>query len=192
MKLKIFLTLILAFTISIFVNAQNETQYTAKQLKVVTKIDGMEYIGEVISDDGREILLNTESLGKIYIPKSEIKSIVDVDNENRIVFGEFRTQGPFTTRYAFTNNAFPVEKGENYALINLYGPEVHFAITNEFSLGIMSTWIASPMVLALKYSFTTKNENINFSLGTLIGTSGYLNSFRGYGGLHWANVTFIE
>lgn len=53
----------------------------------------------------------------------------------------------------------------------------------------MSTWLASPMVLALKYSIPTSDPNLNFSIGTLIGTSGYLNTFRGYGGLHWVNIT---
>jgi hypothetical protein len=54
----------------------------------------------------------------------------------------------------------------------------------------MSTWIASPFVVALKYSFKTKNEKLNYSLGTLVGTSSYINSFRGFGGLHFGNVTF--
>ncbi len=169
--------------------AQDTTQDTSKNLKVITKLDGTEYIGEIISDDGREVLIMTNKLGKIYIPKSDISSIERIEDRKQVVYGEFRNSGPFTTRYAFTNNALPVTKGENYALINLYGPEVHFAVTDNFSLGIMATWIASPMVLALKYSIPTNNENVNFSLGTLFGTSGYLNSFRGYGGLHWANVT---
>lgn len=170
--------------------AQDTPQDTSKNLKVVTKIDGTEYIGEIISDDGREILIETKELGKIFIPKSDISSIQNIEDHKQIVYGEFRNSGPFTTRYAFTNNAHPVTKGENYALINLYGPEVHFAVTDKFSIGVLSTWIASPLVLALKYSIPTSNPNVNFSVGTLMGTSGYLNSFEGYGGLHWANVTF--
>ena len=116
-------------------------QDTATQFQLVVKTDGMEYVGKILSDDGREILINTEALGKIYIPKSEIKLIKKIDNTNRIVHGEFRNTGPFTTRYSFTNNAHPVAKGENYALLNLYGPEVHFALSDNFSLGIMSTWL---------------------------------------------------
>jgi len=189
MKIKKLIPIVLLLTTCLCVNAQTETQDTTKQLHAITKIDGMEYIGEIISDDGREVLLSTEELGNIYIPKSDIKSIVKVEDRKNIIYGEFREKGPFTTRYAFTNNALPVIKGENYALINLYGPEVHFAITNNFSLGVMSTWIASPLVIAMKYSIPTSDPKLNFSLGTLFGTSGYLNTFRGYGGLHWANVT---
>lgn len=162
----------------------------ADTLYVVTKNDGVEYIGKILSDDGREILLETETLGKIYIAKSHLRSIVMIKSDEDIVHGEYRSEGAFTTRYAFTTNAFPIKKGENYAMINLYGPEVHFALTDNLNIGVMSTWIASPTALALKYSIPTDNKKIRFSLGTLMGTSGYINSFRGFGGLHFINATF--
>ena len=157
---------------------------------VITKSNGTEYIGKVISDDGREVLITTATLGKIYIPKSDIKSIVKVTDYNAIIRGEYYASGPFTTRHAFTTNALPIARGENYAMVNLYGPEVHFAVTDHLNVGIMSTWIASPLALALKYTFPTKYEKLNFSIGTLLGTSGYIANFKGYGGLHFANVTY--
>ncbi|MFT5823216.1 MAG: hypothetical protein ACI8ZM_004476 [Crocinitomix sp.] len=161
-----------------------------EQLYVIKRHDGVEYIGKILFDNAREVLIETEDLGQIYLPKSEIKSITKIINKKDIINGEYQQDGPFTTRYTFTTNALPIKKGENYAMINLYGPEVHFAMSDKFSLGVMSSWIVSPMMLAGKYTITTKNEKINFSLGTLMGTSGYLNNFRGYGGLHFANVTF--
>ena len=75
-------------------------------------------------------------------------------------------------------------------MINLYGPEVHFALSDRFSLGVMSTWSASPFILAAKFTIPTQNPKLNFGLGTLVGTSGYLNTFRGFGGLHWGMVTY--
>jgi hypothetical protein len=155
----------------------------------IVKINGATYIAKIISDDGREILIDTKNLGKIYIPKADIKSITKIENEKNIIYGEYRSEGPFTTRYAFTTNALPIEKGKNYTLVNLYGPEVHFAVTNHLNVGIMSTWIGSPIALALKYTIPTKNENLNFSIGSLIGSSGYLNGFKGFGGLYFANMT---
>jgi hypothetical protein len=180
----IFISLFILTPLAVLSQDQDTT------LRVVTKHDGTEYIGVIISDDGREVLIETTALGKIYIPKSEIRSIVKVEKDSQIVFGEYRTQGPFTTRYAFTTNAHPVKKGENYAMINLYGPEIHFAVLDNLSIGLMSTWIASPMVLALKYSIPTKNPQVNFAVGTLMGTSGYLLNFRGFGGLHWGTFTY--
>ena len=160
-----------------------------RQLYLLTKNDGVEYIGFILSDDGREVLIETEKLGKIYIPKSEIKSIAKIEDKKSIVLDEYYASGPFTTRYAFTTNALPIKKGENYSILNLYGPEVHFALTNKFNIGIMSTWIGSPFIIATKYTIKTKNEKINLSLGTLMGTSGYINNFKGFGGLHFGNIT---
>ena len=166
-------------------NTQTDTNFY-----LLKKNDGSEYIGKLLSDDGREILILTEKLGKIFIPKSEIKSIELIKDKNSIVRGEFHGEGPFTTRHSFTTNALPIKKGENYAMVNLYGPEVHFAVTDHFNIGIMSTWIASPVAIAAKYTFPSNNPKVNFSIGTLIGTSGYLNNFSSLGGLHFGNLTY--
>lgn len=160
-------------------------------LMVVRTNDGNFRIGKILSDDGREILLDTKEVGKIYIRKQDITSIEPYSDENiKVIDGEFRDTGPFTTRYFFTTNAFSIKKKENYALLNLYGPEVHFAITERFSLGLMSTWIGSPIGLAAKYSIPTNNEKLNFGLGGIFGTSGYLGNFKGFGGLYWGTVTY--
>jgi hypothetical protein len=157
---------------------------------LIVKNDGNEYVGQILSDDGREVLIETKSLGKIYIPKSDIKSMRPINYNEDISKGEVSTAGVFTTRYQFTTNCFPIKKGENYAMINLYGPEVHFAVHKDFSVGIMSTWIGSPIALALKYTRGTANPKINYGAGALIGTSGYLNSGRGFGGLYWGMITY--
>lgn len=155
----------------------------------VTLSNGKEYIGTVTKDDGREVYLMTESIGGIYLLKTDIKSMKPVESEKQIVQGEFRDSGPFTTRYAFTTNALSINKGENYAMLNLYGPEIHMAVTNRLSIGVMSSWIGSPLILAAKFTIPTKNPNLNFSIGNLAATSGYIQSFRGYGDLAFANVT---
>lgn len=158
---------------------------------IVTKNDGNEYIGRILSDDGREVLIETQRLGKVYILKSDIKSIRKVDyTEDVEKDGQFNSAGVFTTRYQFTTNCFPIKKGENYAMINLYGPEVHFAVHKDFSIGVMSTWIGSPIALALKYTRGTANPKINYGVGSLLGTSGYFNSGRGFGGLYWGMITY--
>lgn len=157
---------------------------------LIVKNDGNEYVGLILSDDGREVLLQTQSLGNVYIPKSDIKSIRPLDLVEDVKKGEFNSVGVFSTRYQFTTNCFPIKKGENYAMVNLYGPEVHFAVHKDFSVGIMSTWIGSPVALALKYTRGTSNPKINYGAGALLGSSGYLNSGRGVGGLYWGMVTY--
>jgi hypothetical protein len=157
---------------------------------VVLKVNGTKYIAKIISDDGREVLIDTKELGKIYITKSEIKSITKITDEKNIIHGEYRHEGPFTTRYFLTTNALPIKKGENYYMIHLFGAETHFAVSDNTSIGFMGTWIASPMGLALKHNFKTSNQKLNFSLGALLGSMGYISSFRGYGALLFGNVTY--
>lgn len=167
----------------------NASVYSDSVLYKITKHDGTVYVGQILSDDGREVLINSQTLGKIFIPKSEITSIHPL-TEEQINTGKYRDVGPFTTRYYFTNNALPIKKGEDYAMLNLYGPEVHFAVTDRFSIGAMGTWVAAPIGVALKYGFPTQNEKLNFSVGTILLSSGYIYAGRGWGGLHWGNVTY--
>jgi hypothetical protein len=189
-KILALLILVFGFTANQSVKAQvTQSAEIDTNTYVIIRNNGNEMIGKIISDDGREVLIQTETLGKIYVPKSDIRSIKKIDVSKDVVNGEYRARGPFTTRYQFTTNSFPIEKGENYALINLFGPEVHFAVSKNFSVGVITTWIASPIVLALKYSIPTNYEKINFGFGTLLGSTGYLNQGRGYGGLHWGMIT---
>lgn len=198
MKSTIFFRICLILTLgyfgshSVFAQAPNtSTPLTDTTKYIVTKNDGNEYVGYILSDDGREVLIETQMLGKVFIPKSDIKSIRKLDySEDVQKDGEVNSPGVFTTRYQFTTNCFPIKKGENYAMVNLYGPEVHFAVHKDFSVGVMSTWIGSPIALALKYTRGTANPKINYGVGALLGTSGYLNSGRGRGGLYWGMVTY--
>lgn len=173
--------------------AYGQADTTKQTLYLVVKVDGTEYYGYILSDDGRELELNTKSIGRIFIPKSEIKEIskvddVEVDGEDGLPYKDYRNQGPFTTRYFLTTNAHPIEKGHHYALIHLYGPEVHFAVTDQFSVGIMGSWAASPIGVATKYAFKSKG-NTHFALGTIMASSGYLAQTKAFGGLHWATIT---
>ena len=182
--------LLLAFQIQIFSQTSEEIENKNENLVLIVKNDGGEFIGKIISDDGREILVVTKAIGKIFINKSDISSITKVDEglnnkENK----EFRASGPFTTRYYFTTNALPIKKKDNYGLIHLYGPEIHLSVGNKTSIGLMATWIASPIALVLKQQIYS-NNNFHVSIGSIIGSSGYINQGQTYGGLHWGTMTF--
>jgi hypothetical protein len=42
---------------------------TTKVKHVIIKHNGNEYIGVILSDDGREVLIETEKMGKVYKEK---------------------------------------------------------------------------------------------------------------------------
>ena len=182
--------LFLAFQIHITGQTNNEFENKEDQLFLIKKNNGIEIIGEIISDDGREILIITKSIGKVFIDKSYISSITKVSDEikNENLDEEYRSTGPFTTRYYFTTNALPIKKNDNYGLIHLYGPEIHLSVGNKTSIGIMATWIASPIALVLKQQIYS-NNNFHVSIGSIIGSSGYLDDGQTYGGLHWGTMT---
>lgn len=158
--------------------------------KVIQLTNGNEYTGTILSDDGREILIETAALGKIYIKKSEIKSISDYKEDDFVVLNSEKVKSnPFSTRYSFTTNALPIKKKENYYMINLWGPEFHIAVADNFNIGVMTTWIGSPFALAAKYSFQTKNPKLNFSIGEIAGNGGYIDP-QTLISLSFGNVTY--
>jgi hypothetical protein len=181
----LFSTLLLLFVFMSISYAQPDTN-----LKLVKLTNGKEYSGTILSDDGREILMETTTLGKIYIKKSDVRTISDFKKEEYVILNdEVVRSNAFGTRYAFTTNALPIKKKENYYMINLWGPEFHLAVADNFNVGVMTTWIGSPLALAVKYSFQTKNPKLNFSIGELAGSGGYIDAKSAFS-LSFANVTF--
>ena len=182
--------LFISFLMVVPSNMQAQVESTDSTLRLIEKNDGTKYIAIILSDNARELLIETETIGKIYIPKSEVKRITLIENQDEIKNGELREESPFSTRYAFTNNALPIKRNDHYAMVNLFGPEVHFAVNDRLNLGIMSTWIGSPLVAVGKYTIPTSNKKVNFSIASMLGTTGYLNGFQGFGGLHWGTFTY--
>ena len=84
---KFTLTLCLWLTFSMSFS-QDDQDYSNGNQYVISRYDGGEYIGEIISDDGREILIITQSIGKIYIRKSMISSIKKIENGEIIIISE--------------------------------------------------------------------------------------------------------
>ena len=117
------------------------------------------------------------------------QSVFAQESQQIVIDSNFDASGVFTTRYQFSTNCFPIRKGEHYTMLNLYGPEVHFAVHKDLSIGLMTSWLASPIALALKYTRGTPNPKINYGVGALVGSLGLVNAFNGYGGLYWGMLT---
>lgn len=156
----------------------NAVADSTDQKVVVIKNDGSRFIGTIIARDEREILIETETLGRIYIPLHEIREI------RSMRVGENAGYSVFSTRYFLTTNGLSVSKGDKYALLSYYGPEAHFGVANDFTLGAMTTWAGVPLIGSAKYSFHF-DENVHMSLGVLAGTLSWINiraaGIMGYG-----------
>ena len=195
--------------------AQEDT--TKHEIVVVKLTNGLVRIGYIESDDGREILLISEDVGKIYIDKNQIISIKpNVEGEEVIqpdpalpdsipamdttvmiekdsvippLADSLRYIGAFPSKYFVTHNMLPMKKGDAYVNIGMMGIEAQFTVAKNLTFGVWSFLSASPLTDSTRYTFETEKPTFNFGLINRFGSSGYFNNFRGYGGTHLAAMT---
>lgn len=180
-----FLILILAVVCQGIVFSQEEPpdfQLQPKMKSVIIKNDGTEYIGTILSRDAREVLIDVDNLGQIFIPMHEIREIRDLDEK-----GEYSSGEAFSSRYFLSTSGLPLTKGQRYALFNWWGPEIHSNVAENFSMGLMTTWIAVPLIASMKVSIPV-SEKFNFGIGTLLG-SGLWAGLGNVGGLIYGSAT---
>lgn len=134
--------------------------------------DGGEIIGQIISQDEREIYFKTTDGRKIYIPQYTVKSIEKINTKNFNNKGEFIGEDKFSTRYFLTTNGLPIHKGEHYIQWNLFGPDLQFGIGENLGVGVMTSWIGLPVVATIKKSWII-GEQSQFALGALAGTGSW-------------------
>ncbi|MCB9223807.1 MAG: hypothetical protein H6582_06475 [Crocinitomicaceae bacterium] len=171
----IFLLISVLFSVSSL--AQEDTTKTKPTKMLVIKNDGAQYVGYILSDDGREILMETESVGKLYIPKHLIKSISvyeattsqeeiketkDPEEEkNEISYEDWKTkfeedkpeyQNYTSTKYIQSDNAYPLRKGESFIKFMPMGYEAQIPITKNWSAGAIGTYLGAPFGLKTKFS----------------------------------------
>lgn len=176
----------LFFTVCNTSSALAQTEYDTSKMYLVTKNDGTQYTGKILKSDEREILLNSTSIGKIFIPKHEIKAIKEInaaDVNGKGYIGE----DDFATRHILTPNGHALGKGNNYAQLNLWGPDVEFGVGKKFTVGIMTSWLAIPLVGTAKYSFEI-TPKLHLGTGLLAGTLSWANP-SGFGFLPYGALT---
>ena len=167
--------------------SQETTSEENLVMKRIETNDGNVFVGYILKDDKREILIKTEEQGEVYIPKYAVKKIELVSHSD-FVDGKYVGEERFSTRYFISTNGLPIKKGEHYAMINIYGPEVHFAVADNFSVGVMTSWLATPVVGTAKYSFPIA-KNLNASVGVLAGSTLWVEG-GGSGALGFGSLTF--
>lgn len=167
---------------SITINAQVEVQ----KKSIVTKNDGTEYVGVILKQDAREVLLQTETVGELIIPKHEIKSIEEFTGE-RYASAKYAGSNIFATRYFFSNNGLPMRKGDSYAMIHLPGAEYQVAIADNLTIGGLTSWIGVPIVGSAKYAVSI-TDNFHLAAGVLGGTGSWA-AWDTYGFMPYGSVT---
>lgn len=177
-------------------NAQTDSDHIGNQVLVIL-LDKSEIKGELVSENEREIVVSSESLGLLTFQRTELRKVIYLDDKGRM-------PNPNPTRYFIGQSAYTLDKGEGYyqniyGLINL----VSYGITDRFSVlagtEIVSLFSGSPILFTnLKYGVPISNKlqgAISFSYltsgGDLSGdlNLGSLNALLTYGNKEH-NVTF--
>lgn len=169
------LHLLLKSTFTLLILLLSTQSYAQKdtlkvKLFVVTTNDGGEFIGEIISEDAKDLIIKTKDKGEVSIPKYQIKERKALESSDLNQFGEYIPAEVFSTRYFLTTNGLPIEKGESYVQWNLWGPDFELGVAKNFSVGLMTTWLANPVIANAKYCIPL-NKKTSLGVGTLIGTT---------------------
>ncbi|SFT47198.1 hypothetical protein SAMN05216474_0747 [Lishizhenia tianjinensis] len=169
--LLLFALAVFAFTVNAQTLSDSTTLADTNVYRLVTT-DGGELIGQILSQNEREIYFKTSDGRRIYIPQYTIKSIEVIDQKKFNNKGEFIGEDRFSTRYFLTTNGLPIQKGEHYIQWNLFGPDLQFGIGENLGVGVMTSWIGLPVVATVKKSWII-GDNSQFALGALAGTGSW-------------------
>lgn len=152
-------------------HAQVDTTQTAPTYLIVTQ-DGGEFVGTLLSDDSREVVIETKDLGRVTIPKYQIKEMRVLEAEHISTAGRYIREHIFATRYFLTTNGLPVKKNESYVQWSLYGPSFQVALRPNMSIGLITSWVGMPIIGTFKYS-TQLATQTSLGFGTLLGTGSW-------------------
>ena len=171
------------------INAQTESaEFVKPRLFLITTMGGGEFVGTIVSDDSKEVVIKTKDRGEVSIPKYQVKSMKELEEGQLNKNGEYVSDPLFATRYFITTNAFPMKKGDNYTSLNLFGPEFHFGLGEKFGIGVMTSWFGIPIIGTAKYSINL-SETANVGIGALVGTGSWaVPDF--FGALTFGTLTF--
>lgn len=161
--------------------------------RVVTT-DGNVFIGELVSESESEVVLLTESIGRVTIRRENIRSMTRID-DSKIRDGEYWYENPQATRYLFAPNAIGLRKGHGYYQNTwIFFNNVNYGVTKNFSIGggLVPAFLfgtgSTPVWITPKISIPVANENIHLAAGALIG--GVIGESSGGGGLLYGTSTF--
>lgn len=165
---------------------------STKMIKIEMK-DGNTFVGLVVEESDKVVVLSTERMGRITLQKQDIKTRMELQGVRREK-GEFWMPNPQSTRYFWAPNGYGLKKGEAYYQnIWVFYNQISWGITNNFSMstGMIPLFLfggtATPIWVVPKFSFPVKEDNLNIGTGAFLGT--VLGDQSGLFGLLFGTVT---
>lgn len=132
-----FILMLCALVMCIASRAQDtdKVQVPAPRMLSVETVDGSRVTGTLVFENDSQMVLLSTSIGRITIPKSVIKEVNEI-TENQFTRGQFWFKNPHSTRHIIGPTAFSLNKGEGYYQnLYLFGQSVNYGITPHISVG---------------------------------------------------------
>jgi hypothetical protein len=134
------LILLCFFIVSLSAKAQDyyksDTAKTSPSIFIIRLKDGTQLLGRIIEQNTVQSKVQTENMGLITIPASQIISM-ELYEKSKSSFNKTYFENRFANRFSFTPSAFPMEeKSVEYHNVMLYYSEFAAAITSRLSIGV--------------------------------------------------------
>ncbi len=150
--------------------------------------DNSELYGKIVKEDPRETTILLTDGRTVIIPSYLITSKTVANNSTKIN-GSYTFKNPHPSRYFYSPSALPMEKNELYIQsVYFLTAQVQFGITENFSAGITTSFLLSPVAITAKYSMKIDDKN-HFAIGGLAGSFSWIDN-ETYLGLGFASYTY--
>ena len=170
---KLVFTILLFLGMGLYVSAQHGTDSVRH---IIETIDGNEYNAKILEETEEYLLIETEILGELKIPKQAIKSITKI-TISELIEGEFWFDNPHATRYFYSPNGYNLKEGEGYFQNAwVFFNQLSYGITDNVSLGggMMPTFLLgagmAPVWITPKIGIPVIKDKLNVGLGVLAAT----------------------
>jgi hypothetical protein len=138
--------------------------------------DGNTFIGRVVKIDDDKIVLRSNNLGDLNIPRRNIRNITPID-QKKMVAGNYWYDSPIDVRYFFNSNAYGIRKGEGYYQNTwVFLNQVAYGVTNNITIGggfiplFLFGGSPTPVWATVKGSIPIKKDKFNLGVGGLFAT----------------------
>lgn len=181
-----------SFVLIVCLSALCQTALSQEMRRVqVQTSEDRTFIGYIQSESPQEVILLTESLGEVAIPKMNILSITDIA-EGEVVSNEGKNAQP--SRYFFAPSGFQLPKGEGYYQNTLlFYNQFSYGISDHITVGVP---IVIPFLGGISVKVGTQLGSANDEGHSLQSSAGvlYLVPITGNtgigGGIAFANLSY--
>jgi hypothetical protein len=186
----------LVFVLFLFSSFAGFTQESADTLKwhIIETRDGNTFVGVILSDTGDTLIVKTEKLGLLHIPRTDIHSEKELKSVSKTK-GQYWLPNPQSSRYFWAPNGYGLKKGEAYFQnIWVMYNQVSVGLSDYFSIGggVVPLFLfpegVTPVWIVPKLSIPISKEKINLGAGAFLGT--VIGESTGVFGLLYGTSTF--